>query len=164
MSLTSDKRLIMIIMGIVISCVSFCGIVFWDAQKVVKINPSDYQSGGPIKYGFDEISVHGNVQVVQGWAVHEGENIETFDTSVVLYDCQKGQYYKIPSKLVIRDDITASLADGFNYDNCGFYSSVLCGKMNFESTKYQMCIAYENNAEQYLVLTDQYIGGNCGSE
>lgn len=147
-----------IVLGIVAAALLLAGIVYIDASRLRVLDPQDYGTGENLQYWLYNAEQVEDMFQVRGWIVHTGEPIETYDIVVVLHDLGKDVYYQCPTQREERTDVTEYMNDGINYDDSGFISNTLVKKLNLQTTRYEVCIAYRNNGERELVKTGTYVG------
>ena len=95
--------------------------------------------------------------VIKGWCVISGKEPNPIVTHVLLRDVNSNIYYKLPTTVVTRDDVTEYINDGTDYKYSGFESSFKYSGFDFESTSYEIVLLYEIGDEAYLIPSGQII-------
>lgn len=102
-----------------------------------------------------EISKHS--LTITGYAFYKGEDTETINTFAVLYDKNNEKYIKLPTMSVGFE--TRLPDDGYSYRQPGFYSVTLLKKLDLNNTKYEICIDFGHNENEYMIHTGEFVGG-----
>lgn len=160
----SNRNATLLMIFIILLSAFFCGTCFWDAKKVSVIDMEDYKEGDDLYYKLDYICLKDDMLKVRGWIVQAGQEVETYDTSLVLHDPVKGMFFELPTQYEKRSDITELLNDGTDYSDSGFLSNTFIDQFDLTETQYEICIAYKNNGASYMLHTDQYIGQNWNTK
>lgn len=112
------------------------------AGAIVNIDEASYS----IRNYNDKVSI-------DGWCVIKGKEIKTISIWVLLKDKESGEFYKIPTTVIKREDVTAFIDDGFNYDNSGFSAKTKKRYLNLNENTYEIWLLYEINNEKKLIFT-----------
>lgn len=100
----------------------------------------------------DELeSKNGQVYNAEGWVIRKGEDISTYNISLVIVN-EDGSAYAVPTERKERADITEFYGSEFNYDSAGFVSTI--------NTRYiipqesRLYLLYQNNDRCELLDLD----------
>ncbi|MCD8075951.1 MAG: hypothetical protein LUF27_13160 [Lachnospiraceae bacterium] len=86
---------------------------------------------------------------IWGWAISTEKDTEYFDSWVLLRAEESGEYFRIPTAVQTRTDVTEVLGNGeFNYDNSGFYAQVETKRLGQGS--YEVCLAYNVHSDHVI--------------
>ncbi|WP_026885123.1 hypothetical protein [Clostridium beijerinckii] len=155
----SKKNIIIALLGTLVILILFCGAIFnsFTAKKIT-VNKFENSNDANIKYCIDS-QEHDNISnyvTIKGWAFIDGEEIKTFNCHLVLRDKENGDCMELPTKLVIRKDVTdafKALENKFNYDKSGFEGKVSLNKLNKPISNYEICLDYMNNNSRIFLKT-----------
>lgn len=95
---------------------------------------------------------------ISGWIFKIGEDIKTVNSYYALYNEQDNKYIRLPSKMVVRDDVPKHFKINHKISNCGIKSIVKINKLNPNHT-YKLYVLYQNNKNNFLVFTNKQING-----
>lgn len=151
-----DKKLIavvIIIIGVTVSFLLGYHIDRKNQLKAVSINKNNllYNKKSDMVYGFDSISLTKKNGNISAWAVVKGVDYEDVIPNIIIKD-QKGNIYKLKTRIIQRNDITKLMNDGHNYGNCGIYSQFLIDGL-YKNQKYAIGIQIKN--KKYFVWTNK---------
>lgn len=139
-----------------------CIIQFLDYTNIQTINITDIDNNDTVEWAIDKIKVDRNFIAISGYAFIEGEQPKLFDLNVVLKNTDEDQAIKIPTVLVIREELEDNAPDGIDYSQSGFLAKVSRNAINFNSNTYEIYLKYFNNDHQIFVKTNQLISENVG--
>lgn len=99
---------------------------------------------------------------ISGWIVERG--IDTKDhrptLTVILQNTTSGTYYRIPTTLSKREDVTAQYYENCNYDYSGYTCTIPCrGEIQASDADYAIYILVENGDGIHLVNTGWTVNG-----
>ena len=145
--------------------VLLCGFLSWNEMRVTEVDVSNIPKstvGDGVKIGLDNAyyqknDLAGTQIVIKGWCVISGKEPNPIVTHVLLRDVNSNIYYKLPTTVVTRDDVTEYINDGTDYKYSGFESSFKYSGFDFESTSYEIVLLYEIGDEAYLIPSGQII-------
>jgi hypothetical protein len=152
------KKAIMLFLAFsLIILVIFCVLIFKEKSKIVTFNPTDCEKNKNIQVKIESIQ-DSDFFIISGYAYVEGEKIDIVDGSVVLYQMNTDKYYKLPTQLVSRPDLTESINDGVDYSNSGFIARVSKSKLDFNNLGYEICYYYNHDSYNAFVHSGNYMG------
>lgn len=96
----------------------------------------------------------------RAWCIIPGKETRPVAMHALLRENTSNVYYVLPTSIQVREDVTAYLADGVNYDNSGFIAYADCSKINHQ--EYEIFILYECASERFLIPTGQYVDASTG--
>ena len=144
--------------GVIFLCTLICWAVYKDVSKV-EIFQADVQAlpaKDNLLFAFDIVEDNGTDVSLQGWACMEGSTIGYFDCAIVLKKADADTYYRIPTTMVERKDVTAAFGDGkVNYDHAGFFARV--EKEKIPLGEYKIYIEYHAYTNPVLYSTEQTV-------
>lgn len=109
-----------------------------------------------LRYCLDEIRDSGTDLSVRGWAYEEGEDTKYFDCAIVLRREETGLYYRMPTSLVERRDVTEAYGEGkWDYAHGGFFARA--EKEKLPAGEYEICIEYHAYTDPELYPTGQFV-------
>lgn len=153
-----EKKFIATFMGTVcLIAVAVIGFRCY-SQRYEVISNVEFGDRNKLKYYVDEWDIQSSNPNVSGWCLKPGEDINTVDFSVILWDEEAAVGYKIPTQMIIRQDVTEAINDGHNYNACGFQANIIGKKFDW-SQKYILGFEYKNNGNLIYILTEHSIGG-----
>lgn len=155
----SKTNIVLVLLGTLIILLIFCATIFnsFTPKKII-VNKIENIENTNIKYCIDsqEYDEKSNYLIIKGWAFMEGENIETFNSHLVLRDKENEECIELPTKLIVRKDVTDTFKDSqnnFNYDKSGFQGRLNLKKLNKPLSNYEICLNYKNNNSNMFVRT-----------
>lgn len=144
--------------GVIFLSALICWAVYQDVSKVESFQ-TDVQALSAkdnLLFAFDTVEDNGADVSLQGWACIEGSAIGYFDCAIVLKKADADTYYRIPTTMVERKDVTAAFgSDEVNYDHAGFFARV--EKRKIPAGEYEIYIEYNAYTNPVLYSTDQMI-------
>ena len=152
----NDKVSVKITVWFVI-CIFFLGIIFTFviysnevyANKIHLEN--EINMTGQVKYCIDSIEITDEYITISGWAGKEGQNIELFDTNILLRLDGDQDFYCLRTELMLREDLKEF--EGYSFEKGGFVS--LIEKKQLEKNKtYHIYIWYKNDNLDLIVPTE----------
>ena len=157
------KKIMIILFGIVILCWIGMGII---EKNVRRIQVEDYEiveNTNEFEYGIDVARrtndiVNGDLFEINGWCIIRG--IETRPISMHVVIESNNEYFLLPTVVRKREDITAGMNDGVNYDWSGFSSSINnASKIFGDRTNNKIYILFETKDDIKLIPIDVTIDG-----
>lgn len=146
------------LLGILLITVLSCWVLYKDISRV-EVFSAEGQAApreGGLRYCLDEIRDSGTDLSIQGWAYEEEEDTEYFDCAIVLRQEETGLYYRMPTSLVERKDVTEAYGEGKqNYDHAGFFARAEKGKL--PAGEYEIYIEYHAYTDPELYPTGQFV-------
>jgi hypothetical protein len=153
-----QKRVILIFLTTCFAAlILFCILIFKENTKIATFNASKSKLGKDIMVYIDSIQ-DSDYFIINGYAYKKGESIKTVNGYVVLYCIDTEEYFKLPTQLVSRPDVTETVNDGTDYSNCGFIARVSKSKLDFNNLGYEICYYYNHNNEKELMHSGVYMG------
>ena len=144
--------------GVIFLSALICWAVYQDVSKVESFQ-TDVQAlpaKDNLLFAFDTVEDNGADVSLQGWTCMEGSTIGYFDCAIVLKKADADTYYRIPTTMVERKDVTAAFgSDEVNYDHAGFFARV--EKRKIPAGEYEIYIEYNAYTNPVLYSTDQTI-------
>lgn len=125
-------------LGVIILSLLVCLLLYKNVSKVETFQGNIREASVPHDFHcyLDYVSDNGKDVSMQGWSYIEGESTEFFDCAIVLKQAGTDVYYRIPTALQKRNDVTEAYgSDTVNYDHSGFFARVQKSKIpsgNFE--------------------------------
>lgn len=90
--------------------------------------------------------------MISGFLTKTGESVSTASIFIVLRNCTDGKYYRVPTMMNQRADVTEAYADGNNYDACGFSIRIPReGIINPEHNDYEIMAIYTLNGKKRVI-------------
>lgn len=137
----------------------FIGYVFINFYTIQKFKPIDISnmkivSNGEVVTGLDPVRDYEFGKQFSGYAYQAGEDTQYADIHIVLYSENTKEYDEISTLVSERSDISSTATDGKDHTFCGFSASVLNAKL---VGIYKIYILYQNNGDNYLIDTQQYM-------
>ena len=154
------KKFIVSFVLIMVACIILlCSFLSWNEMRVTKVDVSNIPElslDNDVKLNLDNAyyqkdALVGTQIVIDGWCIIEGQETNPIVIHVLLKDMNRNIYYKLPSVVKIRDDVTEYLDDGTDYGYSGFGAFFNYSGFDFESTSYEIVLLYEVNDEAYLI-------------
>lgn len=120
------------------------------------LDPAGYEIALPENFHYTaETFLEGGAYQVRGWAVLEGERIDSINCWVVLYDAEAGEYLRLPTMAELDAAAEEALGGGMMYARGGYSALVPEGQLAKTPAAYELCFAYRNNANNLLIHTGQ---------
>lgn len=155
---TLQQKVIFIFLTVCFSClILFCILIFKQNTKIVTFNASNSKIVKDIEVNIDSIQ-DSDFFIINGYAYKKGESIKTVNGYVLLYCIDTGEYFKLPTQLLRRPDVTETLDDGTDYSNSGFIARVSKSKLDFNNLGYEICYYYNHKNENELMHSGVYMG------
>lgn len=101
---------------------------------------------------------------INGWCLKERQKVKEEEIYVVLHKINTERYYKLPTEVYIREDVTGFFSDGYNYDYSGLYVNIKTDKFDFDMDEYDIYILYSLNKNEYLIKTDLFLTAEKNNE
>lgn len=136
------------------------GLLVWNENRVVVIDSESIPEAtdGEFRYGIEEliwqedgVSITKDFVRISGWIVKPGEEIQTSAIWVVLKDSKTGIYYRLPTELTDREDVTDWMNDGLSYMLSGFYVCIPRWKALDTDTDYKVYVLDVLNGTEKMV-------------
>lgn len=147
-----DPRKVAGFVSVVFSVFSvlFLLLVFFLNQRVevIDISACDRNSAEKVIFKIEEFDDSYDFISITGYAYIPGESIDYSNIQVLAHDMKKQVYYKLPTEIVLKKEITQGMNDGYNYDYSGFKSVVYKNKI---PTNCNIAILYRCNDNNILV-------------
>lgn len=127
-----------------------CFAVYIQQAAVKKYDASGCAYGGDtVVITLDDIVQDSSHIQIWGWAIIPEKNTEYFDSWVLLRSEEDGEYFRVPTSLQVRTDVTEVLGNGaYNYDNSGFYAQVETKRL--AQGTYEVCLAYNVHSDNVI--------------
>lgn len=158
MNIVYNKKRIILFLGIVfaIAYIGYAFINFYTIQKFKPIDISNMKivSSDEIEIGLEPVRDYEYGKQFTGWAYKSGEDTTSANIHIVLYSENTKEYDQVSTLVTKRSDISATAQDGKDHTFCGFSAQVLNAKL---LGIYKIYILYQNNGDNYLVDTQQYM-------
>jgi Orthoreovirus membrane fusion protein p10. len=147
--ITIISNIVVVILTIVIL---ICCYLSFKADQVTQI-PSEsvvYLSDSQqYSYSIDTVRIQTTEQsngrncfYINGWFIEEGVPSGHSKFNIVLRSVNTGDYYRIPTKILVRSDVTKNLNDGINYNQSGFMCYIPLEEL-FHENDYNYNIIFE---------------------
>lgn len=126
-----------------------------------EIRLSDYQryDSPRLRCTIESIhSVNADYIHMKGWAVIMRQDVQQFNTSLVLYAEGTDVGYCWPMKMAERTDVTKRVGDGHDYDASGFEITLAKNRLSAlpgPEQRYRIGLLYDVNGQICFVPTDQ---------
>lgn len=159
----SKKSVFIVIFGGLLCLLIFSvGIYNSFAEKTIIYNKAENTEANNLCFAIDsqEYDKGTNILSIKGWAVLKGESIKSYKCNVILKDKETGSLLRLPTKLVIRKDVTEALKSSdsnFNYDKSGFIARVRLDKIEKSLQNYEIYLDYKNNDANLFVKTGVFL-------
>lgn len=88
---------------------------------------------------------------IEGYAYEKGQSIQTAGVSVLAYDDEKDVYYKLPTEVEVREELSEQAGDGHDYSSAGFRAVVSHKKLRHGDKIY---LWYGSNGKNILIPTE----------
>ncbi|WP_353948997.1 hypothetical protein ABNN70_05425 [Sporolactobacillus sp. Y61] len=109
-----------------------------------------------LKWKVEKIHIGSSVDIT-GWAFYPGESILIYGTHLVLRDVKTGALYRLPTKMVIREDLNKQYPSSFNYASGGFLARARTDQLPAPLSRYELCIQYFNNHQKIFINTHRNV-------
>ena len=159
------RFIIFLTIAMLTALTGFCALIYYDTGRAKQLDITDMSLNAMnLQYHIELVDDSSDRLEVRGWAFIKGESIGKYDMHVVLkMDNSKNTYYQIPTKMIIRKDIThlftePKMENSPNYDKAGFNGRVWLNRLSrLPRTNYTICLAYNNAGQNVLVETPEVI-------
>lgn len=131
-------------------------VFYWDESKVLDVDISAYSLSDQMSYCIDSCTMEDTISTITGWAVWQGEDLNSVNTEVALKSNSTGAVFSIPTQMQQRADVTAAMDDGFHYDYSGFTASVKTNKLDVADS-YEVYILIKNEHGNFYIATGQVL-------
>lgn len=135
----------------------FCILIFKENTKIVTFNASKSKIVNDIVVNIDSIQ-DSDYFIINGYAYKKGKSIKTVNGYVLLYCIDTGEYFKLPTQLLSRPDVTETVDDGTDYSNSGFIARVSKSILDFNNLGYEICYYYNHKNESEVMHSGVYMG------
>jgi hypothetical protein len=143
--------LALLLLGMVLYVIA----LYWNSSKITKIDISYGEQNNPINAAacLDECGIDEEKQklYISGWFFSAEDNIYLPEGYVVLYNEETGEYYKLETSIVPRDDVIAAYeryVEGYQNRYCGFLTN---SNLRFlKKGSYRVMYRYLSDGADYL--------------
>ena len=133
-------------------CVGAYQYMKYGAYNAIDISEVPAADAGDYEWFIDELeSKNGQVYNAEGWVIRKGEDISTFNISLVIANAD-GTAYEVPAERKERLDITEYYGSEFNYDSAGFVSTINAKYIIPQESR--LYLLYRNNGRCELLDLD----------
>ncbi|MCD8238332.1 MAG: hypothetical protein LUC92_03200 [Clostridiales bacterium] len=130
-------------------------------SKPVKADLSQVQIADEEAYRFNIDSITdsrtlGNYVFIKGWALHKGQDLNHFNTELVLYKDSLENCLVFKLAMQTRTDVTEYFDDGYDYDLSGFSANVKSSYIG--GNEYKIALLYndtETDDGAAIILTGE---------
>lgn len=153
--ISKEKIIYLLWLCVIFVTISACIMVFWNHDRLIRV-PEDwtYEIPDGMRTWIDEVSFKDGYFVIEGYTFIHGENLDTVQNQVVLYDETENLYYAINTSVCNKYDLTAYFNDGFSYDEGRFFAR--SSEKNLKpGHDYLICILYRCNDHNILINTER---------
>lgn len=143
-------------LSVIILSLTVCLVLYKDVSKVEVFQKNDMEVSVPEDFHFylDYIDDNGKYVSIQGWTYIEGVSTEFFDCAIVLKQTGADVYYRIPTSMQERKDITKAYGSvTVNYDHSGFFARVQ--KSKIPAGNFEIYIEYGTYTDPMLYATNR---------
>lgn len=154
---SKEKAVFILLATILFLLILFCILIFRENTKIMTFNASKSKIVEDIVVKIDSIQ-DSDYFIINGYAYKKGESIKTVNGYVLLYCIDTGEYFKLPTQLFSRPDVTETVDDGTDYSNSGFIARVSKSKLDFNHLGYEICYYYNHKNESELKHSGIYMG------
>lgn len=157
------EKIVRIIITVMVALFAiYAGIQISNDLEIKKVDLSKnsvYDSSDNFNFHIDKVSFRDdgikNTEekiIISGFLTKTGESISTASISIVLKNCSTGEFYRVPTLMSNRTDVTEAYGDGNNYDPCGFSAKISKNnKINPDIDDYEIMAIYTLNGKKKLV-------------
>lgn len=144
-------------------CVGIMTILYCSEVHISRNSIADYADYEKVYSEDDRITAWidnvdiGKYLIIEGWALKGDSPIRTYECYVALEDGVTGQVYKLPTAMVVRNDVCSQYNLSEEYMNCGFYSKSLKKSIQLEKHDWEIILLYKHNGEQIYYHTNRFI-------
>lgn len=133
--------------------VLFLLLVFFLNQRVeiIDISACERNNAEKVTFKIEEFDDSYDFISITGYAYIPGESIDYSNIQVLAHDTKKQIYYKLPTEVVLKNEITQGMNDGYDYDYSGFKSVVYKNKIPANCS---IAILYRCNDNNILIEDD----------
>lgn len=153
--MVQKKTILSLSMIIMLGLLLFSMALYLDKSHLKAIEVVD-RSNSAMEFHVDTISVTDSVTVA-GWSFKQGESIEKVNCSIILENVNTKKAYELPTKMVLRADISLAFPDGNDYSKSGFIAKAKASKLSLDKDDYEIIIRYFNNDNELFVRTGEYV-------
>ncbi len=149
-------------------CMTF--VFFISETKIKKIKLDDLSGfqeidavNSTVGIAIDQIINDDNNLIIVGWAAKFGDKILKYNCHAALLDSEEERLYVLPTSMMRREGVT--LAYGMTdseYDLSGFDSRAMKCFLPDNIEKMEIIIVYQNNDENMICHTGQYVSVSTG--
>lgn len=146
--------------------VLICLFLSWNEMRVEKFDISGEKQTGMNenvvfnieKSDYEVDSYDGDMLTIIGWGVIVGREPNPISIHILLRNEETNEFFKLPTVINSREDVTAHFNDGINYNNSGFSVHMNGKALNFDKVRYEIVILYEVGEDSYVVFTKKQVG------
>lgn len=155
------KRYILLFLIIGTVCLFiFCFLIYFSINNLKEYKIFDSQiSINEVTNHIGKVEVEGNNILIEGWAIVKNSEIRKFETNFIIFEEQTDKFYKVPSTMKLRPDVTQHFTDdsNVNYDKCGILGILKANKLKFPLDTYKIYILYKNDDYNFIVDTGKFL-------
>lgn len=144
--------------------ISFSALMHLHENAIKQIDISDYNIDNKdircvLDNSFYKKEINGDSELcISGWCVMNGVSIERVNMHVIVNSERDHKYYILPTYMQKREDVTAFMNDGCNYDNSGFGVNITnANKFDYENDKLDIFLLYEINGTKGLLSLNKSV-------
>lgn len=161
----ANKELFILISTVLFICIILFSILqFFDYNRVYPIRIAKIDTENIVNWKIEEVIFSEDYISLIGWALIKGDEVRSFDTSIVLKNINSYEAFEIPTVLVVRGDLNDIFTDEKDYSNNGFYSKVNRNLIDIDNNSFKIYIKYFNNHYELYVNTNMILEDNFFNE
>lgn len=155
----SKKLLVPFFVVLILISSLFIAKLVKNADEIKEIDVTSYKKENIKAYSYyiDEfyyedsgIYLKDDIVKMSGWIVKPNIEVKDISIKVVFKDMVTNRYYRMPTLMVSRNEVTSFVEDGYNHQYSGFSMNVKYDKLD-RNTDYKIYILYSINGTTYLV-------------
>lgn len=100
---------------------------------------------------------NGKRLIINGWCIIKGKETNPVTMHVILKESDGNIFWKLPTAIVTRTDVTECVNDGINYDNSGYSVNADCRELDFSRNQYEILVLYESGDDKFLIPLNRVV-------
>jgi len=142
--------------------VLFCVLQILDYSLINQVNIENIDQEGKIEWEIDLIRADTNYVAITGWAFIPGEQPKNMSINIVLENLSTNDSYKLPTTLIVREDINDHYTDEIDYSKSGFISRVNKHFLDLDNDSYMIYIEFLDQGEVIYIETEKILSALTG--
>ena len=150
----TGKQVLVVTIVLCICAIAFTLLSAFDDAKTEERGQVSVSEGTGIVFDLGDVTMGEYIRFDNGYALMQGNSIQTWDIDVVLEDEASGEAVAIPTYMVETETAKSYFAEGdTTYNRAGFAANVKRDRLELNDHTYKVLLYYNNNEADIYVDT-----------